>query len=899
MAQVVKLKRTAVQGKIPTTSSLELGELAINTYDGRIFFEKDNGTPSIQSVVVTDALITGSINLFGAVTASYFKGDGSQLTNLPNTDVSQVATVTSSFDNQSNISVTHNFNTRNIIVSVYDNNYAQIIPSSVILTNNNTTDIVLSSTQSGHVVVAKGGHIMSGSVPEVATITASFDAQSNISVTHNFNTKNIIISVYDINDSQIIPSSVTLTDLNTATIVLSSTQSGYVVIAKGGHLVTAIGTISYNNLTDIPAGIISSSVSVPNGTVSGSSQLTSSYDSRYVLSGSITQTTWDNITSKPSDIVSSSSQINVLSTTNIDRIATTGSNLFVGTQTLSGSIIPAIDNTYDLGSPTYQWRDIYVSSGSLYIDGTKVLGSTNQELQITTDVGQSIKILESGTDSIILQSADGDIQLKTSGGGNLLFDPTTGLIDVRGTLQIQDGYKVTSSGGTTIQFGSDLGITGSINTTGTINGINISNFQTTFNTFTGSSNTTLSGLNSYTSSLKTAISINGSDVTILGNLNVAGTQTIVDSTTIQIGDNIIELNGTGATNGGLWVKDATAPTTNTGSIIWDSTNDYWKAGVKDTESKILLAGGDSVVSGSSQIVSILSPLNTFSASEETKNNTLGTYTASLESKNSTLETYTGSIDTKNNTLGTYTASLETKNSTLATYTGSVNSQLTSLINATSSYETKGRGIVSGSSQVDVMSTTNISRLATTGSNTFNGNQIISGSLTTTSNATFNGGGIVLSGTASDTIQNSGAPYIYLSGGGSSYTTIQQGASKMRWWQFNGSSWVKTWDIDYTGNATLTGTFTENSSIRYKENVETIKYGLDKVLQLRGVTYNKKDNGVKEMGVIAEEIYEVLPEVVLKNEQGEIDSVSYGRITAILIEAIKDLKKEIEDLKSNR
>jgi hypothetical protein len=69
--------------------------------------------------------------------------------------------------------------------------------------------------------------------------------------------------------------------------------------------------------------------------------------------------------------------------------------------------------------------------------------------------------------------------------------------------------------------------------------------------------------------------------------------------------------------------------------------------------------------------------------------------------------------------------------------------------------------------------------------------------------------------------------------------------------------------------------------------------------MRGVTYDKKDSGVKEIGVIAEEIYKVLPEVILKNEEGEVDSVSYGRITAVLIEAIKDLKKEIEDLKANR
>lgn len=696
MAQVVKLKRTAVQGKVPTTSSLELGELAMNTYDGRIFFEKDNGTPSIQSVVVTDAVITGSINLIGAVTASYFKGDGSALVNLPTADVSQVATVTSSFDNQSNISVVHNFNSRNVIVSVYDTAYSQIIPSSITLTDSNTADIILSSAQSGFAVVAKGGHIVSGTlvqeVVEVATVTASFDNQSTISVTHSFGSKNILVSVYDTSDSQIIPSSVVLTNSNTATIGLASPQSGYVVVAKGGHLVTSTGTISYNNLTDVPAGIISGSSGAPAGTISGSSQLTSSFDVRYTLSGSIVQASWDTLTSKPSGIVSGSSQvIDILSSLNSvsASYATTGSNTFVGTQILSGSIIPATDNTYDLGSPTYQWKDIYVSSGSLYIDGTKVLGSTGNELQITTDEGQSIKILEAGSDSIILQSADGDIQLKTSGGGNLLFDPTTGLIDVRGTLQIQDGYKVTSSGGNTIQFGNDLGITGSINTSGNVNGVNISNLQSSFNTFTGSSNTALNGLNSYTASLNTAISTNGSNVTILGNLNVAGTQTIVDSTTIQIGDNIIELNGTGATNAGLLVKDATAPNTNSGSFLWDSTNDYWKAGVKDSESKILLAGGDNVVSGSSQIVSILSPLNTFSSSVETKNSTLGTYTSSLESKNSTL--------------ATYTASLETKNSTLATYTGSVNTSITNLQNK------------------DLT-------LATTGSNSFNGNQSITGSI---------------------------------------------------------------------------------------------------------------------------------------------------------------------------
>jgi len=123
----------------------------------------------------------------------------------------------------------------------------------------------------------------------------------------------------------------------------------------------------------------------------------------------------------------------------------------------------------------------------------------------------------------------------------------------------------------------------------------------TLATYTSSVDQDLTAIHSYTSSLKTAISLDGANVTINGNLEVAGTQTIVDSTTVQIGDNIIELNGSGAANGGLLVKDATAPNTVSGSLLWDSTNDYWKAGALGSEEKILLANGDGVVSGSEQI----------------------------------------------------------------------------------------------------------------------------------------------------------------------------------------------------------------------------------------------------------------------------------------------------------
>lgn len=54
MANIVKLKRSSVQGKIPTTSALELGEVALNTFDGNLFFKKDDGTESIVQVSTLD-----------------------------------------------------------------------------------------------------------------------------------------------------------------------------------------------------------------------------------------------------------------------------------------------------------------------------------------------------------------------------------------------------------------------------------------------------------------------------------------------------------------------------------------------------------------------------------------------------------------------------------------------------------------------------------------------------------------------------------------------------------------------------------------------------------------------------------------------------------------------------
>jgi|TARA_B100000959_G_scaffold240219_1_gene261315 hypothetical protein len=82
MAQVVKLKRSSVANKVPTIADLSLGELAMNTNDGKVYFEKSGSSVSVQTVLTTDSQTTGSIELTGAVTASKFSGDGSDITGV-------------------------------------------------------------------------------------------------------------------------------------------------------------------------------------------------------------------------------------------------------------------------------------------------------------------------------------------------------------------------------------------------------------------------------------------------------------------------------------------------------------------------------------------------------------------------------------------------------------------------------------------------------------------------------------------------------------------------------------------------------------------------------------------------------------------------------------------------
>ena len=98
-------------------------------------------------------------------------------------------------------------------------------------------------------------------------------------------------------------------------------------------------------------------------------------------------------------------------------------------------------------------------------------------------------------------------------------------------------------------------------------------------------------------------------------------------------------------------------------------------------------------------------------------------------------------------------------------------------------------------------------------------------------------------------------------------------------------------INNEGNAIFTGTVSQASSARYKLDIETLEDARAALRQLRGVRFIRKDNGRAGLGLIAEEVREVFPEVV-EVERGAAEAVNYSALVAVLVEAFKEQEAEL-------
>ena len=154
-----------------------------------------------------------------------------------------------------------------------------------------------------------------------------------------------------------------------------------------------------------------------------------------------------------------------------------------------------------------------------------------------------------------------------------------------------------------------------------------------------------------------------------------------------------------------------------------------------------------------------------------------------------------------------------------------------------------------------------------------------------------------SGTGDLYIKSADDIYLIANGSDSGIDIHGQGAVELF---HNNSKKLETTStgVTVTGALTATGNITAFSDETLKTDINTINNALGTVGKLRGVSYKWKENNEASIGVIAQEVEQVIPEVVHTSEHNgkEVKSVDYGKMVGVLIEAIKELKAEVEELK---
>lgn len=188
-----------------------------------------------------------NLTVDNAVTASFFKGDGSALTNV-NANISEVATVSDTFTSTTSKSVNHSFGTKDVIVTVYNDSDQQIIPATVTTTDIDNVTVTFNTATSGRIVIAKGGHIVSGSATLLDGQEGSYyldytnatntKFQLNISssntytINHNLNDEFPFVQIYDSTKKQVIPGIVSASNSNSVYLEFDTIFNGTVIIKR-------------------------------------------------------------------------------------------------------------------------------------------------------------------------------------------------------------------------------------------------------------------------------------------------------------------------------------------------------------------------------------------------------------------------------------------------------------------------------------------------------------------------------------------------------------------------------------------------------------------------------------------------------------------------------------------
>ncbi len=266
MAQIVKLRRSSVSGQKPTNSNLQLGELALNTTDGKVYMAKSGSLgPSVEELVTTNTVNTGSLSITGAITGSVFTGsfigDGSGLYNLPiqNINTASLATtgsnifvgnqtitgsinITGTVDGVDISDFSSSVNTRlnsvtasGGISAIYiadegsiqgTASYFDFIGAGIsAAVNNGTASITVTATGGG------GSAVQGASQTYTQTTNAT-----TWSIDHSINSRTPVVEIYDQNYNVIIPTGIYNPGAFQTLVYFDVEQRGFAIISTGGGL---------------------------------------------------------------------------------------------------------------------------------------------------------------------------------------------------------------------------------------------------------------------------------------------------------------------------------------------------------------------------------------------------------------------------------------------------------------------------------------------------------------------------------------------------------------------------------------------------------------------------------------------------------------------------------------
>ena len=302
---------------------------------------------------------------------------------------------------------------------------------------------------------------------------------------------------------------------------------------------------------------------------------------------------------------------------NIDGNIVLGGNITIGDETtdniniggeFTSNLIPDADDTYALGSASRRWNiygvDSVISgsfSGSFQGDGSQLTGlvtelsisdgSNTDTVDLLTD---TLTFTNASTHGFTFSVTDNTVTLNTPQDLRTTASPdfagvTAGNVQVGITgdneIDTTSGNLTIDSAGGTTTIDDNTSVTGTLTVTGATDLNSSLNVQGNI-VLDGAGAQSITNSNGNLSIASTGGNVSvestvfaGNDVTIPGNLTVQGTTTTIDSTEVNIGDNILTLNAAGTVaDGGIQVIDTTG-TAGTGSLLWNATNDYWYAGI--------------------------------------------------------------------------------------------------------------------------------------------------------------------------------------------------------------------------------------------------------------------------------------------------------------------------------